>query len=96
MPNYNIWQDWLADFPRALYGASIPGGTRSFTDYWRSQYGNVYGDYQTALGRQAMAGQPPSLGFGEFLGTFPFAERYGLLSPQRRGFRMPQRLQWRV
>lgn len=97
MPNNtNPWQFWLEDFPRAQYGASIPSGARSFEDYWRGQYGNVYGDYQTALGQQAMAGQPPSLGFGEFLGGFPFAEQYGLLSPRQRGYRIPQQLSWRV
>lgn len=94
--NNNPWKYWLEDFPRAQYGALIPRGTPSFADYWKSQYGNVYGDYQTALGRQALAGQPPSLGFGQFLGTYPFAERYGLLSPRQRGHRMPQRLAWRV
>ena len=96
MPNYNIWEDWLEDFPRALYGASIPTGARSFEEYWRGQYGTVAGQYETALGRQAMAGQPPSLRFGEFLGTFPFEQQYGLLSPSQRGYRQPQRLQWRV
>lgn len=98
MPNNNAnpWSYWLEDFPRAQYGAMIPGGAPSFSDYWRGQYGNVYGQYQTALGRQAMAGQPPSLGFGEFLGDFPFAQQYGLLSPSQRGYRQPQRLAWRV
>ena len=97
MPNNNnIWEYWLEDFPRALYGASIPTGARSFEDYWRSQYGTVSGQYQTALGRQAMAGQPPSLGFAEFLQDFPFAREYGLLSPSQRGYRQPQRLTWRV
>lgn len=97
MPNNtNPWQYWLQDFPRAQYGAMIPGGSQAFSDYWRGQYGNVYGDYQTALGRQALAGEPPSLGFGQFLGEYPFAEQYGLLSPSRRGLRQPQRLSWRV
>ncbi len=92
----NPWQYWLEDFPRAQYGAMMPSGTPSFADYWRGQFGDVYGQYQTALGRQALAGQPPSLGFGEFLGTYPFEQQYGLLSPSQRGFRQPQRLTWRV
>lgn len=97
MPNNtNPWSMWLEDFPRAQYGATIPRGAPSFEDYWRGRYGNVWGQYQTALGRQAKAGLPPSLSFGEFLGSFPFAERYGLLSPGQKGFRQPQRLSWRV
>lgn len=96
MPNNNAWSYWLEDFPRARYGAQIPKGAPSFQDYWRGQYGNVYGDYQTALGEMAMAGQPPSLMFGDFLGSYPFAEKYNLLSPRRRGYRMPNRLEWRV
>lgn len=96
MPNNNIWSYWLQDFPRAQYGAMLPQGTPSFQNYWRSQYGNVLGQYETALGKQALAGQPPSLGFGEFLGSYPFAQQYGLLSPRQKGFRQPQRLSWRV
>lgn len=94
--NTNPWEYWLEDFPRALYGASIPGGTKPFSDYWRGQYGNVYGDYQTELGKQALAGQPPNLGFGEFLGAYPFSQQYGLMSPRQRGHRGTQRLSWRV
>ena len=96
MPNDNPWQYWLEDFPRAMYGASIPAGSRAFSDYWTGQYGNVAGDYQTALGQQAMAGQPPSLGFGDYLQNYGFQRQYNLLSPGQRGLRQPQGLSWRV
>ena len=96
MPETNPWSYWLQDFPRAEYGALIPGGTPSFTDYWRNQYGNVYGDWQTKLGQMVLGGQAPSLGFGDFLGNYPFAEQYNLLSPRQRGYMQPRNLQWRV
>ena len=94
--NNSIWSYWLEDFPRALYGAMMPGGTPTFEDYWKGQYGNVYGDYQTALGQLALAGQPPSTTFGQFLDSYPFASKYNLLSPSQLGYRTPSRMRWRV
>ena len=97
MPNNNPWSFWLEDFPEALYGAMIPKGTPSFMDYWQGQRGNVWQQYQTALGQQALGGQPPSLGFRSFLEDYPFLQRWSLMSPQRRGYRsfMPG-LSWRI
>ncbi len=97
MPNDNPWKYWLEDFPQAQYGAMIPEGTPSFTNYWRSRFGNVAGQYQTALGKQALAGQPPSLGFGSFLESYPFMQRWQQTSPFRGGVSgFAPSLRWQV
>ena len=100
MPNNtNPWQYWLEDYPSALYGAMTPAGSPSFADYWQGQQSKVFGKYQTALGKQAIAGQPPSLGFGEFLGNYPWMQQWYGLSPSQRGLnlgRLAPGLQWRV
>jgi len=98
MPNQNPWAPWLEDFPSALYGASIPKGTPSFQDYWQKQLSKVTGEYGTALGRQVMSGQPPSLNFSEFLQSYPWQQNWYNMSPSQRGLntgRMAPSLQWR-
>jgi len=100
MPYENPWASWLEDYPSALYGAMRPRtGSRSFTDYWRGQQSNVYGDYMARLGQMTMAGQPPNLGFQEFLGQYPFLSQYLGMSPGERGqypARYAPRLRWNV
>ena len=92
------WSYWLEDYPGALFGASIPKGTPSFQDYWQRQMSKVTGEYQTALGRQAISGQPPSLTFGDFLGDYPWARNFYQLSAGQRGLNqgLSPSLQWRV
>lgn len=85
MNNNSIWSYWLEETPEALYGAMIPGGTMPFQKYWQGQYGNVYQDYMTQLGKQALGGQPPSMLFGDYLGKYPFSQYWNLLSPRVRG-----------
>jgi len=88
MMNNNIWQWWLEETPEALYGAMRPRqGGRSFLDYWRGQEGRVWGDYMAQLGQMAMAGQPPSLHYQEFLGDYPWTQYWQGLSPGERGER---------
>lgn len=98
MAEDNIWKYWLEDTPSALYGAMIPGGTKPFSSYWQGQYGNVYQDYMTQLGKSALQGMPPSLSFGSFLGQYPFSQYWNLLSPSQRGLRtsLYPSLTWRV
>ena len=100
MPNTNPWSFWLEDFPQAQFQASIPQGTTPFMDYWRSQYGNVWGQYQGALGKQATAGQPPSLSFGDYLSQqTPYMEQWQALPERDRGIyrgRFAPSLSWRL
>jgi len=99
MANNNIWQWYLEDYPSTLYQAMIPQGTPSFQDYWQRQMSKVMGQYEGALGKQAMAGQPPSLGFGDFLGNYPWTQQWQGLSPSQRGLnlgRLAPSLTWRV
>ena len=99
MPNDNVWQYWLEDYPSALYGAMIPQGTPSFQDYWQRQLSKVSGEYEGALGKMALAGQPPSLSFTNFLQNYPWTQRWYGMSPSERGISLGSlspRLQWRV
>jgi len=68
-------------------------------DYWRKQQGRVWGEYETALGQMAMAGEPPSMHFRSFLEQYPFMQRFNLMSPAQRGInygRFAPRLSWRL
>lgn len=95
----NPWQWYLEDYPSALYGAMIPQGTPSFQNYWQRQLSKVTGEYETGLGRQAMAGQPPSLFFSDFLQNYPWTENWYNMSPSQRGVNLgalSPSLQWRM
>ena len=99
MPNENPWRYWLEETPSTLFQSKIPGGTPSFTDYWRRQLSKVTGEYQGALGKQALSGQPPSLRFEDFLSKYPFSEEWWRLSPSQRGENtgaFAPSLQWRA
>ncbi len=99
MPNSNPWRYWLEDTPSAAYQSSIPSGSPSFTDYWKKQQGSMWGEYQGALGKQVLAGQPPSLQFTDFLRNYPWTQRWMGMSPSQRGINQSQfswPLQWRV
>ncbi len=99
MPNNNPWAPWLEESPTALYQAKVPGGiSPSFVDYWQRQQSRVMGQYQGALGGQVLAGQPPSLSFEDFLGEFPWSQRWYQMSPRQRGLNtgLAPSLQWNV
>ena len=81
----SLWKEWLEETPRALYGAMLPTGTPSFTDYWKSQYGNVYGDYMKRLGEMALGGQVPSLDYSSYLSQYPWMRYWQNLAPSQRG-----------
>ena len=78
--------DFLEDSPDILYQARRPmRGSTNFVNYWRARQGDVWGDYMGALGRQALAGITPTMSRTQFLGSYPFAQRYNELSPFQRG-----------
>jgi len=95
----NPWSYWLEDYPSALYQSMIPQGTPSFQDYWQKQMSKVTGQYEGALGKQALGGQPPSLFFQDFLQSYPWTQNWYNLSPSQRGLNSGQfapSLQWGV
>ena len=84
MPD-NIWSYWLEDTPEALYGAMTPTTSPMQQKYWGSQYGNVWQDYMSKLGKMALGGSPPNLNFSSFLQSYPFQEYWSQMSPSQRG-----------
>ena len=99
MATESPWKYWLEEVPSALYQAMVPKGTPSFMDYWQRQQSRVMGEYEGALGKQALAGQPPSLSFGNFLGDYPWQQKWFNLTPQSRGLntgKFAPWLQWRL
>ena len=93
------WSYWLEDFPGAAFQAAIPKGTPSFTAYWQRQLSKVSGEYQGALGKQALSGQPPSLTFGDYLGGKDWFADWYRMSPSQRGINvgaLAPSLTWRV
>ena len=83
----NIWSYWAEENPQALYGAMIPSTTPAIQKYWGNQYGDVWQNYMAKLGKMALGGNPPSLNFSEFLGTYPFSQYWNQMSPAQRGVR---------
>jgi len=92
----NAWLGFARDNPQAMYNAFIPKGSSSFMDYFRNQYGNVYGKYMGQLGGQALSGQAPTLNFEDYLKDFPFLKEWWSQSPASRGERTPTGMTWRV
>ncbi len=100
----NIWQtDFLEDNPAFAYqafrperGISYEGAPRSFFDYFRNRQSQMEQEYVAQQGRLARTGQPPSGTNVAFLSQFPWMERWLSLTPQQRGVRSPQSLQWMI
>jgi len=91
--------DWLNEDWAAGFGAYRPQGQTPFANYWRNQQSNVWDDYMSKLGQQAMKGQAPSLNYSDFLGNFPFMQRWRALAPSQRGeypSRFAPSLRWNI
>ena len=67
---------WLEDNPEAAYMARITGMTDPLRGFYSNMFSPIYGEYLGALGQEAMTGEVPSLGFGGFLGRYPFMSRF--------------------
>ena len=52
--------------------------------YWSGQYGNVMNQYMGTVGKSLREGEFPSLTFTDYLGQYPWTERYTALSPAMR------------
>ena len=83
----NPWRYWLEEEPLAAWGAGRPqAGSRGFINYWKGQQGDVWGNYQGALGQLAASGQPPNLNWSDYLENYDWEGRYGALSPTEKGY----------
>lgn len=76
----------LESTPQMAYFSSTPfqgGSSPMQQQYWGSQYGNVFNQYQGSLGTALRSGETaPS--FLQFLESKPWTERYTSLSPSLR------------
>ena len=84
------WYEWLEEEPQAMYrgmlgGIGGRGRGQNFLDYWKSQYGNIYGDYMGRVGRQVLGGGDPTLSFYDFLNQFDFGQEWAKMAPWARG-----------
>jgi hypothetical protein len=80
-----------------MFNAFIPqNGNRNFYDYFKNQYGNVYGNYMGQLGQQALSGQAPTLNFEDYLSNFPFMQQWYSLNPSQRGERQASSMRWNL
>ena len=97
MPQENDFSQWLPHEPRAAYYSSEPFGagpsaaspfgggySPAAQQYWSGQYGNVMNQYEGELGRAMRLGQEPPMSFHDYLGKYPWTERYSSLSPRLR------------
>ena len=85
--NYDFFQHWLEDIPEAAYYSAEPfqgGFAPTAQRYWQGQYGNIQNQYMGELGKQLRAGQAPTKTFTDFLGDYPWTERYTAMGPRLR------------
>lgn len=80
-------QQFLEGTPQAAFMSFLPRLTRPMRRYFGRQYGDIYGQYMGALGKEAQrTGQLPTLQFMDFLRDYNFEQQFGGLAPQQRGF----------
>lgn len=99
----DVYRDPYADYPNLSRDPARPLPP-SFRDYWRSQYSNIYSDYQGAQAAQDIAGSKTPLGFNEWfkanytqkLGGRDFAQRWRALAPWVRGERPMTPARWNI
>ena len=96
--DYNFWQQDVLPFEeRATYYSAEPFGAGTSAaspfgggyspasqQYWSGQYGNVMNQYMGTVGKSLREGEFPSLTFTDYLGQYPWTERYTALSPSMR------------
>ncbi len=92
----NPYAQWLEETPEALYSAFTPSGSRSFLDYFRGRYGNVYQDYMGQLARTGLQGQAPTQSFADYLTGYPFLQEWMRMSPEMRGQQRTGRTIWNI
>ena len=89
------WEDFLSNSindymlesdPSMAYFSAAPfqgGASPAQQQYWQGQFGNVFSQYQGALGTSLRSGTEPQ-SFVDFLEQTPWTERYSSLSPSLR------------
>jgi hypothetical protein len=68
-------------FGRDLRGSRSPAQQR----YFEGQFSDIRNRYLGELGRQVRGGELPSTSFEDYLGAFPWADRYAALPPSMKG-----------
>ena len=82
----NIGQQFLQETPQAAFMSFLPQLNRPMRRYFGQRYGDIYGEYQGALGQEAQTtGQLPTMQFMDFLSAYPFLQKYFGTAPQERG-----------
>lgn len=76
---------FLNDNPQAAYMGAMPSVNPSQRRFLSGQYGNIYGEYQGALGQQAQSMMLPSLTFDDFLKRYPWLQYMEGFAPRQRG-----------
>ena len=68
------------------FGSEFGRGTRQ-RDYFKNQFQPIYNQFQGEIQRNIMSGEPlnQQQSFLNFLGAFPFTERFASLPPSVRG-----------
>ena len=96
--NGDFWQEYVLGFePEAAYYSATPFGTGATAaspfgggfspasqSYWSGQYGTVMNQYLGEAGRAMRRGEEPTQSFTDFLGQYPWTERYTALTPRGR------------
>ena len=86
MPSQSPFDLYLNEEPQAAYFSyQDQWKTPNQRKFFQSQFSNIQNQYMGQLGLQARGGQEPTLTLTDFLGKFPWHQRFQELSPQERG-----------
>ena len=91
----------VTDITRAEMNPYPTAGSRRFGDYWLGQGTNIYNEYLSDLSRQAIGGRVPPVNatFGNFLGDYPWLQRWYEMTPTERGMgtsRFAPQVRWQL
>lgn len=93
----NPWTGFFDENPMALYRGMLGNNkSQNFMDYFKSNYGNIWSNYQGALGQQILGGGAPTTTFYDYLLQNPFGRIWQGLSPGQRGEMRNQVGRWNI
>jgi hypothetical protein len=87
MENQDLFSGLLGEEPRAAFFSfqNQFGRSPNQRRFFQNQFSNIQNEFLGQLGRQLRQGMIPQKSFTNFLGDFPFTQRFASLPPSQRG-----------
>jgi hypothetical protein len=87
MGNNDLFGGLLGEEPRAAFFSfqNQFGQSPNQRKFFQNQFSNIQNEFLGVLGQQLQQGMLPQQSFSDFLGDFPFTQRFASLAPSMRG-----------